>query len=61
METPRRITIRATERLHKAVRVKAAELGLHVSDIVRGLLRGWLRGDILLPAPEPEEVDTERD
>lgn len=55
MERERRITVKATERLHKAVRVKAAELGRPVSEVVRGLLDLWVRGEIELPPPEPEQ------
>jgi len=40
----RRITVRVSEAFHKAVRVKAAELGRPISDIVRKLLTLWLVG-----------------
>jgi len=45
----RRIMVRASEDLHKAVRVKAAEQGRPVSEIVRELLRMWVEGEIELP------------
>jgi len=48
MEKERRITIKATEKLHKAVRVKAAKIGRPVSEIVRDLLTGWVDGTITL-------------
>ena len=38
VERERRITTRAPESLHRAVRVKAAELGRPVSEVVRALL-----------------------
>ncbi len=49
MERERRITVKTTEALHKAVRVKAAELGRPVSEIVRSLLEGWVVDEIDLP------------
>jgi len=50
MEQERRITVKTTETLHKAVRVKAAELGRPVSEIVRDLLTLWTEGKIGLPS-----------
>ncbi|MFX1412086.1 MAG: ribbon-helix-helix domain-containing protein [Promethearchaeota archaeon] len=55
MARERRITVRAPEKLHKAVRVKAAELGRPVSEIVRELLELWTAGEIELPAPTGED------
>lgn len=49
MDLSRRITLKTTEDLHKAVRVKAAELGVSISDIVRALLEKWIKGEIELP------------
>jgi hypothetical protein len=49
MDLPRRITVKTTEELHKAVRVKAAELGRPISEIVRGLLELWIEGAIEVP------------
>ena len=57
MEQERRITVKATEELHKAVRVKAAELGRPVSEIVRELLAGWASGEIELPTQEEKPPD----
>ena len=54
-ETPkkeRRITVKVTEALHRTVRVRAAELGRPISEIVRELLKAWLVGDIELPDKE---------
>lgn len=55
MDLERRITVKTTEEFHKAVRVKAAELGRPVSEVVRGLLEMWVRGEVEWPPPEPEE------
>lgn len=54
----RRITVKVTEALHKAVRVRAAELGRPVSEIVRALLKAWLAGEVDLPS---EEETTDRE
>ncbi len=54
-ERERRIMVRAPESLHKAVRVKAAESGRPVSEIVRELLTGWVSGEIELPTKTREE------
>ncbi len=55
MERERRITVKTTETLHKAVRVRAAEMGCSVSEIVRTLLRAWVTGQIELPVQLGEE------
>jgi plasmid stability protein len=52
MAKQRKLMVRVTDQLHKAVRVKAAELGRPVSEIVRGLLRRWVAGEIEVPPPE---------
>lgn len=52
VELERRITVKTTEELHKAVRVKAAEMGRPVSEIVREFLTAWAAGEIELPAQE---------
>ncbi|MBU0490448.1 MAG: hypothetical protein KKA73_21515 [Chloroflexi bacterium] len=44
--------MKTTEELHKAVRVKAAEMGRPVSEIVREFLTAWAAGEIELPAQE---------
>ena len=59
MERERRITVKTTEALHKAVRVKAAELGRPVSEVVRELLAGWVSGEIKLPTKEEEATEQE--
>ena len=55
MDRERRIMVRAPESLHKAVRVKAAELGRPVSEIVRELLAMWVEGKIELPEPDEDK------
>lgn len=50
--------VRMPEKLHKAVRVRAAELGISMSEIVRALLTAWVTGKIDLPElREPEQED----
>lgn len=58
MMSERMMMVRMPEKLHKAVRVKAAELGTSMSQIVRALLTAWVTGKIELPElgePEQEE------
>ena len=55
MNLERRITVKTTEGFHKRVRVKAAELGRPISEIVRGLLEMWLEGQIEWPKPDKDE------
>ena len=57
MELERRITVKTTEELHKAVRVKAAEMGRPVSEIVREFLAAWAAGKIDLPTPEERKPE----
>ena len=59
MDLERRITGKTTEKFHKSVRVKAAELGLPVSEIVRGLLALWVEGKIDFPPPDEPEQEGE--
>lgn len=54
----RMMIVRMPEKLHKAVRVRAAELGISMSEIVRALLTAWVTGKIDLPElREPEQED----
>ena len=57
MEEQRRIMVRVSEDLHRAVRVKAAELGRPVSEVVRGLLRQWVEGKIETPGDEEGRLE----
>ena len=59
MAQEHKMMVRMPEALHKAVRVKAAELGCPISEIVRDLLRGWLSGEIKLPKESEEETAEE--
>jgi plasmid stability protein len=52
MARERMIMVRVPDELHKAVRVKAAELGRPISEIARGLLQAWVEGRIETPPPE---------
>lgn len=51
----RRITLKTDETFHRQVRVKAAEDGIPVAEVVRRLLALWLTGAIVLAEPPPEE------
>lgn len=57
MDEERRIMVRVSEDLHRAVRVKAAELGRPMSEVVRGLLRRWVQGEVETPAPEEGQLE----
>jgi plasmid stability protein len=58
MASERMMMVRMSEELHKAVRVRAAELGRPMSEIVRALLTAWVTGKIELPElPEREQQD----
>lgn len=52
MSRERKILVRVSEDLHKAVRLKALEQERYVSEIVRELLEAWAAGKIELPTPE---------
>ena len=52
MAPERKMMVRMPEELHRAVRVKAAELGRPISEIVRALLTAWVTGKIELPEPQ---------
>lgn len=53
----RKMMVRISEELHRAVRVKAAELDRPVSEIVRGLLRQWVEGQIETPSEEEGRLE----
>lgn len=57
MAQERKLTVRISEDEHRAARVKAAELGRPVSEIVRGLLTLWVQGKVSLPELGAEESD----
>ena len=44
--------VRMTEEQHKAVRVRAAELGQPIAEIVRTLLDAWLNGEVEIELPQ---------
>jgi plasmid stability protein len=49
--------VRMSDDLHRAVRVKAADLGRPVSEIVRGLLRKWVEGKVETPSEEEGRLE----
>ncbi|MBE7467637.1 MAG: hypothetical protein HS114_00660 [Anaerolineales bacterium] len=49
--------VRLTEEKHRAVRVRAAELGQPISEIVRYLLDLWLEGKVEINLTEREEKE----
>ena len=55
MAQEHKLTVRISEEKYRPVRVKAAELGRPVSEIVRELLTGWASGEIELPTKTREE------
>jgi plasmid stability protein len=58
MAKERTMMVRMSEDLHKAVRVRAAELGRPISEIVRALLTAWVTDKIeLSELQEPEQED----
>jgi hypothetical protein len=59
MERVPRVTVETTETLHRAVKVKAAESGCSVSDVVRELLTLWVEDKVELP-DKSEEVSQEQ-
>ena len=58
MSEERRIMLRVSEDLHRAVRVKAADIGRPVSEVVRGLLRQWVEGKLETPSDEEGQLET---
>lgn len=58
MAKERTMMVRMSEELHRAVRVRAAELGRPISEIVRALLTAWVTDKIeLSELQEPEQED----
>jgi predicted HicB family RNase H-like nuclease len=53
----RKMMVRVSEDLHRAVRVKAADLGRPVSEIVRGLLKRWIEGRVETPSEEEGRLE----
>jgi plasmid stability protein len=52
MTPERKLMVRVPDELHRAVRVKAAQLGRPISEIVRELLQAWVAGQIETPLPK---------
>ncbi len=55
MTPDRTLVVKLPDDLHRAFRVRAAEKGVYMSDIVRGLIEGWLSEEVELPAPDTKE------
>jgi plasmid stability protein len=53
----RKMLVRVSEHLHRTVRVRAAELGRPISEIVRGLLRKWVEGEVETPSKEEGRLE----
>ena len=49
-----KLTVRISEEEYRPVRVKAAELGRPVSEIVRTLLKMWVRGEVEVPPTQED-------
>jgi predicted DNA binding CopG/RHH family protein len=49
MKKIHRLTIRIAEEEFRPVKVKAAQEGQSVTDVIRALLKLWLVGDVELP------------
>ena len=52
----RSLMVRVSDELHKAVRIKAAKLGISISEVVRRLLYSWATGAIALPDSHEEVI-----
>ena len=44
-ENKKQLTIRVSADLHRRVKVKAAEDGVSISEVIRRKLEGWVDGD----------------
>lgn len=55
MAKEHKLTVRISETEYRPVRVRAAELGRPVSEIVRELVTAWAAGEIELPKPVPKK------
>jgi hypothetical protein len=54
-----RLVVDVDENFHQAVRIKATEERIRVSDLLRALLQAWLEGQIKVRAEVKTEVRTE--
>ncbi len=45
----KRLSVPLTDKQHQAIKVRAAETGLPLTQIVRRLLFAWLRGELEVP------------
>jgi hypothetical protein len=52
MTDDHKMTIRLPKELHKAVKIKAIESDITLSEAIRKLLGGWVSGKVELPEEE---------
>lgn len=52
--TEKRITVKVAEKKHRLIRMKAADLGITISDVVRELLDRWIAGELKTEAESGE-------
>ena len=55
MTPDRSLVVKLSDDMHRAFRVRSAELGIPMSEIVRDLIQAWLEGRVILPAQETGE------
>ena len=55
MTPDRTLFVKLPDDMHKALRVRAAELGIPMSEIVRELIETWLEGRINLSVKDTRE------
>lgn len=61
MRYPVALNLRIESDLRTVALAKARHDGLSLAEVVRRLLRMWLAGDVTLPEPGQDEVDTDKD
>ncbi len=45
-DSKKRISVEVEEGFHKQVKIKAAQDGVKIADLVRALLGSWINGDV---------------
>lgn len=55
MRKDRKMMIRVPEDLHREARIKSAEFGRPLSEIVRQFLRAWVSGELETPPIEKDD------
>ena len=54
MSDDHKLTVRIPKAVHIAVRVKALQEEILLSEVVRRLLQKWVAGEVVLDEPPPE-------